>query len=97
MKVTYSDTALRELNEIFAYIHERNRNAATAVVDHIERLTSLIGEIPLIGRRTDEEGVRMIPVVRFPFLIFYTVNDSKVKPADGAGGDQPGPIVVVNL
>jgi plasmid stabilization system protein ParE len=44
MKVRYSETALREIDEIFAYIHERNRIAAVAVVNRIERLASLIGE-----------------------------------------------------
>jgi toxin ParE1/3/4 len=75
MKVRYSETALRELDEIFAYIHERNRSAAVAVVHRIRRLTSLIGEVPLMGHLTDEEGVRMMPVVRYPFLIFYALND----------------------
>jgi hypothetical protein len=57
MKVRYSETALSELDEIFAYIHEHNPSAAAAVVDRIERLASLIGEIPFIGQRTDEEDV----------------------------------------
>jgi toxin ParE1/3/4 len=69
MKVRYSETALRELDEIFAYIYERNRSAAAADVDRIERVSSLIGEVPLIGHPTDEQGVRMMPVVRYPFLI----------------------------
>jgi toxin ParE1/3/4 len=76
MKLRYSETALRELDDIFAYIHARNRSAAAAVVDRIEGLASLIGEIPFIGHLTDEQGVRMMPVVRYPFLIFYTVNDA---------------------
>jgi plasmid stabilization system protein ParE len=50
MKLRYSETALRELDEIFAYIHDRNRSAAAAVVDCIERLASLIGELPFIGQ-----------------------------------------------
>ena len=71
MKLRYSETALHEVDEIFAYIYERNRSAAAAVVDRIERLASLIGEQPFIGHLTDEEGVRMMPVVRYPFVIFY--------------------------
>jgi plasmid stabilization system protein ParE len=67
MKVRYSATALRELDEIFAYISERSRSAAVAVVDRIEQLSSLIGDVPLIGHLTDEEGVRMMPVVRTHF------------------------------
>jgi len=76
MRLRYSETALRELNEIFAYLYERDRSAASAVVDRIERLGSLLGEMPFIGNRTDKEDVRMIPVVRYPFLIFYTVDAS---------------------
>jgi len=75
MNVRYSEAALRELDQIFAYIYERNRSAAIAVVDRIERLASLIGEMPFMGHSTDEEGVRVMPVVRYPFLIFYTIND----------------------
>jgi plasmid stabilization system protein ParE len=44
MKVRYSETALRELDEIFAYIFERNRSAAAAIVDRVERLGALIGD-----------------------------------------------------
>jgi plasmid stabilization system protein ParE len=47
---------LRELDEIFAYVYERNPYAAVAVVDRIERLASLIGELPFTGRRTGEEA-----------------------------------------
>lgn len=65
MKVRWSETALIEIEDIFSYIHENNRSAATAVVNRIEGLTSLLGEFPLIGHLTDETGVRMLPVVRF--------------------------------
>jgi plasmid stabilization system protein ParE len=76
MKVRYADTALRELDDIFAYLNERNPSAAAAVVGRIEGLTALIGEFPAFGHLTDEEGVRMMPVVRYPFLVFYPVNRS---------------------
>ena len=72
MNVRYSKAALRELDEIFAYIHERNRTAAAAVVERIERLAALIGDMPLMGHTTNEEDVRVMPVVRYPFLIFYS-------------------------
>jgi plasmid stabilization system protein ParE len=41
MNVRYSHTALRELDEIFAYIYERNQTAAVRVVERIERVASL--------------------------------------------------------
>jgi toxin ParE1/3/4 len=74
MKVRWSETALTEIEDIFSYIHENSRSAATAVVNRIEGLTSLLGEFPLIGHLADEAGVRVLPVVRYPFLIFYAID-----------------------
>jgi toxin ParE1/3/4 len=39
----------------------------------------LLGEFPLLGHLTDENGVRMLSVVRYPFVIFYAI--------DGATGE----------
>jgi plasmid stabilization system protein ParE len=74
MRVRWSQTALTELDNIFSYIYERNRAAAGAVVARIEELTTLLDEFPQAGHLTDEAGVRMIAVVRYPFLIFYTID-----------------------
>lgn len=35
---------------------------------------ALLGEFPLIGHLTDETEVRVLPVVRYPFMIFYTID-----------------------
>jgi plasmid stabilization system protein ParE len=76
MKVRWSQTALAQLNEIFLYIYERNRSAARSVTARVEELASLLGEFPFIGHLTDEADVRILPVVRYPFAIFYTIDDA---------------------
>jgi toxin ParE1/3/4 len=75
MKVRWSETALAEIVDIFAYIYEHNRSAAAAVVERIEGLAVLLEEFPFVGHLTDEENVRVLSVVRYPFLIFYAVDD----------------------
>ncbi len=75
MKVRWSETALSELDDIFSYIHQSSRSAAIAVVERIEALTVLLEEFPFLGHLTDEEGVRVLAVVRYPFLIFYGINE----------------------
>jgi addiction module RelE/StbE family toxin len=75
MKVRWSETALAEIENIFAYIYDRNRAAAAAVIDRIEGLVSLLEDFPQMGHLTDEEDVRMISVVRYPFLIFYSIDE----------------------
>jgi toxin ParE1/3/4 len=76
MKVRWTETALLEVDNIFSYIHERNPSAASAVVERIEALTALLEEFPFAGHVTDEADVRMLAVVRYPFLIFYAIDDA---------------------
>ena len=76
MKIRWSETALSELDDIFSYIQRNNRLAAIAVVERIEALTALLEEFPLVGHLTDEAGVRVLAVVRYPFLIFYAIDEA---------------------
>ena len=76
MKVRWSETALAQLDDIFLYIYERNRSAALAVAKRIEDLAALLVEFPLAGHLTDEAEVRILPVLRYPFLIFYAIDNA---------------------
>ena len=73
MKVRYTATALAEVEEIFAYISNRNHRAAISVRERIERTIDTLAEIPEIAQLTDEPGVRRMPLRSYPYLIFYTV------------------------
>lgn len=73
MKVTYSRRSLRQLEEIHAYIDERNPRAAREVIARIRDLCERLGEFPGIGTLTDQADVRILPVVRNPYNIFYIV------------------------
>jgi plasmid stabilization system protein ParE len=74
MRVRWSESSLSDIDAIFAYIHEHNRTAAAAVVERIQAVASLLQDFPEAGHLTDEPGVRMFPTVRYPYLVFYTVN-----------------------
>ena len=71
MRVRYSPQALLQLEEIYSYIAQHNPRAAKAVVARIEELCEKLGEFPGMGSTTDHPGVRMLPVVRYPYVIFY--------------------------
>jgi toxin ParE1/3/4 len=77
MRVLYTETALHELEEIFSYIAEHNPSAAAAVVSRIERIVSWISDFPQMGF-VIEQGVRVMPIGRYPFLIFYAVETDTV-------------------
>jgi len=61
MKLRWSETALAEVENIFSFIYENNRTAATAIVQRIEGLTALLEEFPFVGHLTDEPEVRVCP------------------------------------
>ncbi|MEH2490483.1 type II toxin-antitoxin system RelE/ParE family toxin [Bradyrhizobium sp. AZCC 2230] len=74
MRVRWSESSLSDIDDIFSYIHEHNRTAAAAVVERIKAVASLLQDFPEAGHLTDEPSVRMFPTVRYPYLVFYTVN-----------------------
>jgi plasmid stabilization system protein ParE len=60
------------------YIAERNPAAAAAIARQIEQVVSWIAEFPHMGYRVDDSGLRMLPVGRYPYLIFYTAEEDEV-------------------
>ena len=78
MRVRYTDEAIADVEEILLYIAERNPTAADVVSLAIERTADRIGSFPYSAQATDEPDVRMAPVGRFPYLLFYTVGRNEV-------------------
>ena len=78
MKIRYTDTATVELENILEYIAQQNPAAAIKVAARIEQTISVLADFPDIAQTTDELGVRRMPVGRFPFLIFYTVENVEI-------------------
>ena len=73
MKVRFTRTAQRDLDQIYAYIAKASPAVASRfVVRLIDRARQLVDH-PLSGRATDEPGVRVVVVPRQRYLIFYTV------------------------
>jgi addiction module RelE/StbE family toxin len=75
MRVVYTQSATADIDQIAAYISERNHRAAIAVLDAIEATAARLGMFPLSAATTDEPGVRMAPIGRYRYLILYAVDD----------------------
>ncbi|MGH6679580.1 MAG: type II toxin-antitoxin system RelE/ParE family toxin [Bradyrhizobium sp.] len=74
MKVRYSRRANKQIQEIGDYIGRHNAGAAARVTARIAALTRLLGQHPRMGRATDKEGVRVVSVLPFPYVIFYKIS-----------------------
>jgi len=73
MKVRLDPRAVHDLEEIRAYLIEHSPSGAERVRQHIAQTIERLGDFPFLGRTTDEPGVRVLPLTRYPYLIFYAV------------------------
>ena len=80
MKVRYSPRATADIIAIADYLTERNRVAARAVDAAIRRTASdLLAEFPGSGRVLKQRSnVRVMPVIRYPYLVFYRISAGEV-------------------
>jgi toxin ParE1/3/4 len=75
-KVRYTPRALGDLDGIFEYITAQNPRAARAVKSRIiERIQSL-ARFPASGPETATPGLRMLTVGRYPYLVFYEIDEA---------------------
>ena len=78
MRVRYSRRAIGDLVGIADYIRERNPRAAQAVEKRIRASITLLERFPFMGRPTNVPSIRMFPIVRYPYLVFYEVAGGEV-------------------
>ena len=71
MSLRYSRRALRQLEEILAYIATEDRRTAEKIALRFNALAGLIGRQPTIGRPTDFKNVRVFRAAPYPYLMFY--------------------------
>jgi addiction module RelE/StbE family toxin len=75
MKITYTPRATADLVEIADYLKGRSPQGAARVRAAIlETLQNLV-QFPRLGRLQTVDTVRKIGVRKYPYLIFYTVDD----------------------
>ena len=73
MNVVYAPQALRDLSSIADYLVERSPAAAANVLGAIKSSVDTLSFFPQIGRLVDDVGHRRVPVLHYPYVIFYRV------------------------
>ena len=79
MKIRYTIRARADLAEIRSYLVDRNPRAAAVVIGAIRRRIAWLAEFPLMAPETDERGVRALPLVRYPYRVYYEVAGEVVR------------------
>jgi plasmid stabilization system protein ParE len=75
MKLRFTARAIQDLSGIADYLTERNPQAARRVRAAILESLQHLLLFPRAGRRQKVEGIRKFVTRRYPYLIYYAVDD----------------------
>jgi plasmid stabilization system protein ParE len=78
MKVRYTKTALGEIDEILSYIAKDNPLAADEVAAVLRATLRRLSEYPRLAIETDDHGIRIMPVLPYRYLIFYSMDEHAI-------------------
>ena len=73
MKRVYAPRALRDVDEILAYVQARSPKGAATLSVAIEQATGSCALNPFLGTATDTRGIFRYPLTRHDYTIFYRV------------------------
>jgi toxin ParE1/3/4 len=76
VRIRYTRRALEQLDAIYSYIEAEDPRGARRVNARIKRAINRLARFPFSCRETDRSGVRVLPIVRYPYLVFYSVDES---------------------
>jgi len=80
MRVVYTDEALSNLTEILVYIDANYPVITSAFRHRLRVVTARIGAWPESAEEVAQRpGVRMVPLIRYPYRIFYRVGSDVVE------------------
>jgi toxin ParE1/3/4 len=74
MKLIFSQAAQNDIATIYETISARNPAAALRVEGLIKVTCERLTEFPFIAAATDLQDVFRLPLVRYPYAIFYRVD-----------------------
>jgi toxin ParE1/3/4 len=78
MKVRYTETALRELDEILSQIAADNSLAADEVAAVFQTIIRRLSDYPRLAIETDDPSVRVTPALPYRYLVFYEIDDDTI-------------------
>lgn len=93
MRVVLTPKALRDLNAILAYTATHFPSALPTLERRLQASLRRIGAWPESAPTvTGRPGVRMVPLVRYPFRIFYRIAAERVEVLHIHHAARPGPL-----
>ena len=78
LTIRFDARALADLAEIGDYLIQHSPSGAERVRLHLAETIERLADFPFLGRPSDETRVRVMPLTRYPYLVFYSVLGDEV-------------------
>jgi toxin ParE1/3/4 len=80
MRIIFTETALSDLNQIFEYLTSNYPTLVGPVERRINSVLSRLQDWPESARKvTQRTNVRVAPLVRYPYRIFYRITNEAIE------------------
>jgi plasmid stabilization system protein ParE len=79
MKVRYTPQARSDLEAILQYLSSHSPQGMRNLRRAFENTERLIGQYPYSGRMSQVTGARVLPVGRYPYLVYRAVEASEAS------------------
>ena len=80
MKVIYTDEALRDLDQILTFLVSNYPSITAAFQKRLRSVERRIGKWPMSAEEVIQRpGVRVVPLIRYPYKIFYRITSEAVE------------------
>ena len=80
MKVVYTEEALRNLDDINDFIRQNYPTISEAFRLRFQFVIARIAKWPeSVQEVADQSGVRVVPLVRYPYKVFYRVANQMIE------------------
>jgi toxin ParE1/3/4 len=80
MKIVYTEAALADLDEILEYLKSHYPTLVDPVQERIQTILARLRQWPKSARKvTQRTDVRVAPLIRNPYLIFYRTTDDTIE------------------
>ena len=79
MRIRYTLRAQHDLDAIYTYLDQHAPAVAQAVKNLIVRRISGLADFPFMAPQTREKGIFELSIVRYPYKIYYEVDDNEVR------------------
>ena len=80
MRIIFTETALKDLDQIFEYLASNYPKLIGAVEQRIDSVLARLQDWPESARRvTQRTNIRVAPLVRYPYRIFYRVTNEAIE------------------